>query len=164
MSMHPSALQLGGGADSRDDIGLNELRTETLTLLVVAIFVLACVAAIGLLATASSAPTDVPWNPTPYLEGLLGLMLTAAATYWALRFGPTAATAVLVLGLSATLAGALFLNPGSSLATYFVLIVLVATGVLDWRAGIATALLATSVIVGSVVFAAGVIPPDVAEQ
>src|SRR5712692_2088900 len=113
-------------ASSRDEAGLTELRVETLRTLLAAIFILGCVA-MNLSLAVLMASTSSDWRPLPILEGLLGLMLTAAVSYVTLCRGPIVATAIMLIGLTLTLTGAIFLSPGSTLATFFVLIVLAAT-------------------------------------
>ncbi len=139
-----------------DPVGVAEFRIETLRTEVIGILGVALVVA----AVNGAALPEVSWQPLPALAGLAS---AAGLTYWALRFGPVAATAALVLTLSATLSGLILLYPGSLLAGYFFLIVLAASGVLGWRAGLASAAL-DSAIVLTLTFRTSAITPDVAMQ
>jgi len=139
-----------------DPIGIAEFRVETLRTQVVGILAVALVIA----AINGAALPDKSWQPLPTLTGLA---VAAGLTYWSLRCGPVAATATMVLSLTATLTGLLLLYPGSLLAGYFFLIVLAASGVLGWRAGLASALLVSAIIL-ALSLSMAVIPAEVGMQ
>lgn len=135
--------------------GMAEFRVETLRTQIVGILGVALVVA----AINGAALPGIPWQPLPTV---IGLALAAGLTYWALRYGPVVATGAMVVSLTATLTGLLFLYPRSLLAGYFFLIVLAACGVLGWRAGLATALLASAIVLTLTDPPVGVVTADVA--
>ncbi|HVC35658.1 MAG TPA: hybrid sensor histidine kinase/response regulator, partial [Chloroflexota bacterium] len=140
-----------------DPVGMAEFRVETLRTLVAGIL------GVGLVVAAinGAALPDKPWQPLP---ALAGLSLVAGSTYWALRYGLVPATATMIVGLTATLTGLLLLYPRSLLAGYFFLIILAASGVLGWRAGLVSAVLASAIVVALSRPPAAVVTTDVAVQ
>ncbi|MGH2458427.1 MAG: ATP-binding protein [Chloroflexota bacterium] len=146
---------------SDDESGVTELRVETVRMLVLAILVVGYLVVMGTVLTLPASPTLPPSDP---LALLAGLAITAGLTRWALRRGPGWATAIMVAGLCLTMSGDILLHPGSSLATFFFLIVLAATGAGGLRAGLGAALLATGAIFSTTDLVVGVTPPAVAEQ
>src|SRR5581483_4945623 len=144
-----------------DESGLTELRIETLKILVVIILALVYAAVIYTLYAIPSASPPSSWDPLPLLGGLA---IAAGMTFWTIRYEPAISTATMVVALTFTLTILVVLHPGTTLADYFFLIVLAATGASDWRAGLLAAVVA-SVVVGLLGYSAsGVIPPDVANQ
>ncbi|MGH2458266.1 MAG: ATP-binding protein [Chloroflexota bacterium] len=143
------------GVLERDPTGIAEFQVETLRTQILGIL------GVGLVVAAinGAALSDLPWQPLPTL---IGLALAAGLAYWALRFGPIVATLVMIVGLTATLTGLLFLYPRSLLAGYFFLIVLAASGTLGWRAGLATATVASAIILTLADTPMAVVSPDVA--
>lgn len=144
-----------------NDSGLTELRIETLKILVVIILALVYAAVIFTLYAIPSASPPTSWDPLPLLGGL---SLAAAMTFWTIRYGPAISSATMVVSLTLTLTALVILHPGTSLADYFFLIVLAATGASDWRAGLLSSIVASVVVVTVGYGAPGVIPLDVADQ
>lgn len=146
---------------SPDESGLTELRVETLRMLILAILGVAYVVVMSSLASITSASPPAAWDPLP---SLCGLLATAGLTRLGLRIGPAASTLAMILGLTVTLTVVIFLHPGSVFATYFFLIVVAATGVFNWHAGLGAALLTSSSIALMTKTVGGLIPPGVEEQ
>ncbi len=124
-----------------DDISseLEELHVEALRLILVVVAALAIYTHYFISAAANGV------NPTHF--GFMWAVIGAAGlAYWTLRFGSTPATIILVAGLAAILATALLVFHAGLLAFWFSPIVIVAGVLVGWRSAVASAVLASTVI------------------
>jgi len=137
----------------QDEPGLGEFRAQTLALFALAIggaaFVVLWIAAV--------APPRAGLAPLP-LAG--GFALTASLVWLALRRGAGPATAVMIVGLLATLTGELYLHPGGLAPGAFCLVVMAASGAGGLRYGAVAALLSTLVLATAMQVSPRTVDPD----
>ena len=124
-----------------DDITseLEELHAGALRL------VLAVVAVLAVYVHFFLSAADNRVDPTRFAF-MWGIIAAAGLAYWALRFGVAPAAGSLVLALTVVLAAALLVFQAELLAFWFSPIVIVAGVLIGWRHGVASALLASAVI------------------